>query len=261
MQKISSVADSPEFIYKGQDFVPASRQLDTMTEIERIKRTYQQYIEADFANRLWSAGNRGNQEIVLERMSRLDDLLTEAGHLPLDTHRILDIGCGNGDVLASCLRWGAKPANLHGVELLENRVAAAKQRHPDFHFALGNAEYLPYPDAYFDIVMFFTVFSSILDAAMRHHVAAEATRILKPGGVVVWYDFRYRNRRNPHTRPMTRADITALFPFFHYKLEAVTLLPPLARRLGLFTRLLYPVLAAIPPLRTHLIGLLVKSNT
>jgi hypothetical protein len=33
-------------------------------------------------------------------------------------------------------------------------------------------------------------------------------------------------------------------------------LPPLARRLHPLTRLLYPVLAALPPLRTHWMGLL-----
>jgi len=38
----------------------------------------------------------------------------------------------------------------------------------------------------------------------------------------------------------------------------VTLLPPLARRLGPATPLAYPVLAALPPLRSHLIGLLRK---
>ena len=39
-------------------------------------------------------------------------------------------------------------------------------------------------------------------------------------------------------------------------LRLVTLLPPLARRLHALTPVLYPVLAAVPPLRTHWAGLL-----
>jgi len=249
------------FAEMRQIFVSEAKTVGASTEVERIKQAYQQYDEANLASRLWSTVNRGNQTIVSERTSKLHDLLAETGFLPLNTHRILDVGCGNGDVLASCLTWGARPENLHGVELLENRVIAAKQRHPNINFELGNAEHLPYPDSYFDLVMFFTVFSSILDPAMRRHVAAESIRILKPGGAIVWYDFRYRNRRNPHTRPMTKDDIIELFPHFHLKLAPVTLLPPLARRLGLFTNYLYPLLATIAPLRTHLIGLLVKSTS
>lgn len=234
------------------------KQIDTMTEVERLRQTYQQYQETNLADRLWSVSNRGNQKIVAERTAKLHHMLASAQFLPLGTCRILDIGCGNGDVLASYLMWGAKPENLYGIDLLENRVTAAKQRHPTFHFKLGNAENLPYPDSYFDIVMFFTVLSSILDSTMRHNVATEAERILKPGGAIVWYDFRYRNRRNPYTRPMTKSDIEELFPSFQINLVTVTLLPPLARRLGPFTSSLYPILAAIPLLRTHMIGLLVK---
>jgi hypothetical protein len=107
-------------------------------------------------------------------------------------------------------------------------------------------------------VVFFTVFSSILAKAMAQNIAKEASRVLKPGGAIIWYDLRIRNPRNPHTRPVRKKDIECLFPGFVYQLRAITLLPPLARRLGRFTTRLYPLLAAVPALRTHYVGVLRK---
>ena len=230
-------------------------------EVERIKQAYRLYDEADLAHKLWSAENPGNQKILNERISALQDLLGQAQLLPLTTHRILDVGCGNGDVLASFLNWDAQPNNLYGIDLLADRIKIAKQKFPLFHFEEGNAESLPYPDSYFDVVMFFTVFISILDMRMRSNIAREADRVLKQGGVIIWYDFRYRNPRNYNTQPVGRKQITDLFPGYRLKLKSVTLMPPLARRLGKVTNLLYPILATIPFLRTHYIGLLLKPET
>ena len=95
---------------------------------------------------------------------------------------------------------------------------------------------------------------------MAYNVAGEVHRVLKSGGAVVWYDFRYKNPWNPHTRPMPKQRIRQFFPDFEIHLHTVTLLPPLARRLGRLTPVLYPQLSAIPPLRTHHLGLLVKSR-
>jgi ubiquinone/menaquinone biosynthesis C-methylase UbiE len=117
---------------------------------------------------------------------------------------------------------------------------------------------LKFPDTSFDLVLLFTVFSSILDGQMAHNVACEVTRILQPGGAVLWYDFRYNNPRNPNVRGMTRHHIKILFPGFQMHLRTITLFPLVARRLHCLTPVLYPMLATILPLRTHYLGLLVK---
>ena len=49
-----------------------------------------------------------------------------------------------------------------------------------------------------------------------------------------------------------------LFGDLEGKLESVTVIPPLARRLGPLTAPGYPLLAALPPMRSHLLGLLLK---
>ena len=78
---------------------------------------------------------------------------------------------------------------------------------------------------------------------------------------MVWYDFRRDNPRNPNVRGVRKAAIEKLFPGFEMRLQTVTLLPPLARRLGKLTPVLLPVLTRVPFLRTHLLGLLIKPRT
>jgi len=176
----------------------------------------------------------------------------------LPSTRVLDVGCGRGDWLAWLQSLGVSDANLYGVDLLADRIAAAKQAHPTFAFAQGNAEQFDGADASFDLIVCSTLFSSILDEGMAARVARNITRLLAPAGAIVWYDFRYRNPGNPHTLPMTRPHIQALFADFVLDLHSVTLVPPLARRLGPATPVLYPLLAAMPPLRSHLAGLMYR---
>lgn len=234
--------------------------MPTANEVERLKRVYQGYQEQSYTN-LWSAENLGNQWIVRERMKDLQELLHQAHLLPLVEQRILDIGCGTGKVLSSLLAWGAKPELLYGVDLLPERIELAQQTYPDLHFQTSNAEQLPFDSAFFDMVMFFTVFSSILNPHMAQNVANEANRVLKPGGAIIWYDFRYRNPQNPNTQPMRIYDIQHLFPGFAYRLRTTTLLPPLVRRFKKLTPFLYPIIGALPFLRTHYVGLLIKQPT
>lgn len=225
-------------------------------EVERIKRTYHGYAESGKAN-MWSATNAGNTYAYQERLSTLLALLSAYGFMPLAERHILDVGCGTGGVLANFIQWGANPDHLVGIDLLEERIALAKKRHPNLRFELTNAERLQFEDQSFDLVLYFTVFSSILDDAMAHNVAAEGARVLKSGGAIVWYDFRYPSY-NRNTRPLRRQDIQRLFPGFALQLQSITLAPPISRRLGKLTNLLYTILSVIPLLRTHYLGLIIK---
>ena len=230
----------------------------TITEAERIARVYREYQENDAVQLRWSTDNPGNQAIFRERQRVLADLLKQSGLLPLQGRRILEIGCGSGAVLASLRNLGAQNTDLYGADLLADRVADAAKTHPTINFLTSNGTSLPFADQQFDFVLIYTVFSSILDADMRNHVATEAWRVLCRGGAIVWYDFRYNNPRNPHVRGQSKQNITELFPHATPHLRTVTLLPPLARRLGIGIELLYPLLSHIPIVRSHYIGVLLR---
>ena len=96
---------------------------------------------------------------------------------------------------------------------------------------------------------------------MTNRIAGNVSRLLTEAGRILWYDVRYSNPRNPNVHAMTRSSIASLFPGFALQLRSMTLLPPLARRIGSAAPLLYPVLATVPALRTHLGGLLTRSRS
>ena len=228
------------------------------SEVERLKLVYQDYGERGWGQTKWSVTNRGNQAIQQERERKLELLLQRAGFFPLGQRRILDVGCGTGETLARFEAWGARRDNLFGVDLLADRIRNAKESFPEMTFQEANAEALPFANGYFDLVTVFTVFTSILDPQMARNVSREIHRVLRSGGAVVWYDFRMNNPFNPHVRGISRKGIRNLFPEFRSRLVSITLIPPLARRWGFLTDLLYPCFAMLPFLRSHYLGLLVK---
>lgn len=229
-----------------------------MSETERIARAYAD-MEARADDR-WSLANPGNRWMLQERRQAFTRLLSAAGWIPLAGRRVIEVGSGTGGELAWLRELGARPSDLVGVDLLADRVASARKANPDIEFRQANAEHLDFPDAAFDLAMTLTVFSSILDRTMAENVAAEIKRVLKPGGGLLWYDVRYDSNSNPNVKAVPRARIAELFPGMRAELKTVSLLPPVARRLGRTTPVLYPLLSTIPPLRSHLVGLLRKPS-
>jgi len=178
--------------------------------------------------------------------------LRRAGLLPWRDQTALDVGCGGGWWLRTLTRWGAPPVALTGIDALAEATEAARRVHADVRIVRGSAAELPFGDGSFDLVSQFTVFSSILDRDVRRRAAAEILRVLRPGGVALWYDFTV-NPANRDTRGIGAREAVALFPGCRTEVRRVTLAPPLARLVAPRAWLLAAVLEALPPLRTHLL--------
>ncbi len=226
------------------------------SEEERIRGVYSYYDATASEQRKRDKANPGNVRNTAERL-RVFAAMLAALPVPLEQARILDVGCGRGDLLAWLRAQGASAPNLAGVDLLESRVAEARAAYPEIRFEAANAESLPFPSGSFDAAACTTLFSSILDADVAGQVAAEVSRVLAPRSAILWYDLRYPNPSNPNVRGVRASEIARLFPGFRLDLRSATLLPPLARRLGNFGAL-HCALAALPPLRSHLVGVLVR---
>lgn len=182
-------------------------------------------------------------------------LLKRYGFLPLAKQAILDVGCGKGSWIRQFVRWGAQPENLAGIDILRDAVAQARRLVPGaVRLEIGNAAELPYPAAAFDLVLQSTVFTSVLDQDVRRKIASEMLRVIKPRGLILWYDFHMNNPRNPDVRRVTRREIRALFPGCHIDLQRVTLAPPLMRWLAPHSWVLTYALGRIPALCTHYLG-------
>src|SRR5262245_21377849 len=94
-------------------------QLDA--ELERLVRVYRTDLHERSA--CWDPRNRGNVAILAELERRAVSLLLRRGRLPVGPRTALDVGCGYGHFLGLLARLGADRANLHGVDLLPERIA------------------------------------------------------------------------------------------------------------------------------------------
>ncbi|HEX9036778.1 MAG TPA: class I SAM-dependent methyltransferase [Ktedonobacterales bacterium] len=182
-------------------------------------------------------------------------LLKRRGMTRLSEAVVLDVGCGSGLELRRFLDYGARPENLYGVDLLPKRIDAARAQHPGIQWSVGSAHQLPFEDERFDIVMCFTVLSSILDATARDAVAAEMRRVRKQTGVIICHDFVYSNPRNPAVRGVSVSEMRRLFhwPGAQTCSRRVTLAPPLARRVAPRMEWLASALERLQFLNTHVV--------
>ncbi len=249
--------------------VPAMIPEDGPARMERPSEfTEERRIRDAYARREAFAAERecysrwGNLFILQDRERHVLTLLSRRGLAPLEGKRILEVGCGTGYWIRELVKWGARPEDIAGMDLLEGRIAVARTLCPGgVQLQQGNAEKLPFPDERFDLVIQSTVFTSILDMDLRRSIAGEMLRVLKPGGFILWYDYFIKNPRNPDVKAIRRREIQALFPACRIRLQRITLAPPLARLLAQVSWLLCDLLGKVPLLCTHYLGAIQKRGS
>jgi SAM-dependent methyltransferase len=121
--------------------------------------------------------------------------------------RVLDVGCGRGEILRHCLREGIAAYGIDYAEAamqMTRQVLAseASQWHADQPelpipangIALADAKILPFPTHAFDRVLMFDVVEHLHPWEL-HAAMLDVVRVLKPGGRFVihtapnrWYD-------------------------------------------------------------------------
>jgi SAM-dependent methyltransferase len=191
-----------------------------------------------------------NVRINLERARIQTALIRQwLGPAKLSEVDILEIGCGTGSNILNLIALGATPERVVGNELLESRLREARNRLPSaVRLHLGDGSRLPHSYGHFDLILQFLVFSSILDDALLEALASRMWSILKPGGIILSYDFVVGNPSNPDVRGIPVWKLKTLFPKGQFRAKRLTVAPPLARAAN---DALYPLFALIPFLKTH----------
>jgi ubiquinone/menaquinone biosynthesis C-methylase UbiE len=105
--------------------------------------------------------------------------------------KVLEVSCGHGGG-ASYLMRTAQPASYTGLDFNASGIEFCRTRHkmPGLDFVHGDAENLPFPDESFDAVV--NVEASHIYPHFGRFLA-EATRVLRPGGQLLYADFRNRD--------------------------------------------------------------------
>lgn len=174
------------------------------------------------------------------------DLIKRYAHL--DGKRILDVGCGLGTYVKKLRAFSDE---VYGVDIDPDKVAQAQKELENIH--LASAEKLPFPDAYFEVVLLHEVLEHVTD---DRQAVCEAYRVAKTGGRLVIFapnrlypfethgvywggEYRFgnipfvnylpdplRNRLCPHVRAYTSRRLRRLFQGFTYRIVVHTQLYP-----------------------------------
>jgi ubiquinone/menaquinone biosynthesis C-methylase UbiE len=176
--------------------VDAGRGDQQAAESDEVVRIRSVYRERDRQGQRSAPFHEAYRRLAAERRATTRRILLRL--LPEQHPGLLDVGCGGGGDLSYLRSVGWPADKLAGVDLIPSRLAAALVACPDVDLRLGDGLTIPFPDDSVDVATAATVFSSILDQDVRRALFAEMERVVRPGGVLLLYDFVIRKPTNPN---------------------------------------------------------------
>lgn len=138
-------------------------------------------------------------DLTMVRLTRrlYQRVIKDLHTLQIGAGKVLDVGTGPG-TLVRMIAHHFPQFEVYGIDLSENMIdlahehARREQLEERVHFNVGDVAHLPYPDASFDL---------IVSTISMHHwhdlelPLQELYRVLRPGGKLWIYDFRFIKRQ------------------------------------------------------------------
>lgn len=143
-----------------------------------------------------------DHEVLVATLNRLAIELTG-----LD---ILDVGCKNGERLRYLIELGADPHRLAGIDPSDRRIHAAQRANPAVCWIHDAKDEFPFPPNCFDMVLQSMIFSTIPDEEERLSLARRMSRVVRPGGRILWIDRKHEGEDG--SRGFSRAKVRDYFP-------------------------------------------------
>ena len=137
----------------------------------------------------WESGDYGHFAQYLEpgALEFLERLKIAPGT------RVLDLGCGAGQIAIPAAKAGAE---VTGIDIAANLIGQARKRAADegvtVRFEVADAEELPFPDGSFDLVVSLI---GAMFAPRPDRVAAEMERVCRHGGRIAMANRRAMSAR------------------------------------------------------------------
>ncbi|MDR0919030.1 MAG: class I SAM-dependent methyltransferase [Oscillospiraceae bacterium] len=99
---------------------------------------------------------------------------------PTDGVAILDVGCGNGNLI-SAIKTKAD-INAFGIDISSEMIKECKKTYSDINFQVSNGEHIPFEDNFFD---YLTICCVLHHLNNPEKFFSEAKRVLKIGGTLI----------------------------------------------------------------------------
>ena len=175
----------------------------TQTDPKHFDQFAQNYHEV-LTQQLQASGLSADYFAMQKARIILDEALPKAF---AGTWRLLDVGCGNGQLEALILdelvartprlAGGAINIQMDGIEVSEKCVEEARRKKLPFSFFRQyDGQILPFEDGGFDVVVFCVVLHHV-PPEIREPLLRECRRVLKPGGALIIFE---HNPLNPLTQ-------------------------------------------------------------
>ena len=117
-------------------------------------------------------------------LPRIERFLVPLRERRASTSKVLDLGCGTGEISAACSRAGFK---VTGADIAASMIDVARVRHQEVGLEFvpldpAAQSKLPFADAWFDAVLCSSVLEYVL---CPESILSEIVRILRPGGYLL----------------------------------------------------------------------------
>jgi cyclopropane fatty-acyl-phospholipid synthase-like methyltransferase len=123
---------------------------------------------------------------------RLDEAFQVAEVAP--GMKVLDIGCGRGEIVCHCLRLGATAFGIDYSPVAARMASKLAAEQGGARVSLADAKALPFPNTFFDRVLMFDLVEHLHPWELQQ-AFAEVRRVMRPRGRLIihtapnaWYD-------------------------------------------------------------------------
>lgn len=170
-------------------------------EIQRIREIYE--------NKQFSYLNPLNYYLLISKEKTLHSFLTKNYRKTLSTVKIMVVEFGDGSEIYSLMKYGVKPRNIYGTEIIKDYYENLKFSIPDANLRMIDNFIMPYPNGLFDIVIQTNFLSVIKKENARSKMSSEMFRLIKKGGMIFSYDLKKSTSTNIG---IDKEELKKLFP-------------------------------------------------